>query len=84
MSVQCIRLLGFSFFGIEIDAVGRLIISNLGASSAETAEHRGHPVEFIGPYLFDPDSDLDLDLDYHNPLMYSLIILIIYIKTADK
>ena len=72
MSVQCIRLLGFSFFGIEIaigieiDAVGRLILSNLGASSAETAEHRGHPVEFIGPYLFDPDSDPDFDLDYPN------------------
>ncbi len=34
MSVQCIRLLGFSFFGIEIaigigiDAVGGLILSN--------------------------------------------------------
>ncbi|MDY6824568.1 MAG: hypothetical protein SWH68_12345, partial [Thermodesulfobacteriota bacterium] len=45
--------LGFSFFkieiaiGIGIDAVGRLILSNLVASSAETAEHRGHSVEFI-------------------------------------
>ena len=69
MSVQCIRLLGLSFFGIEIgigieiDAVDRLIISNLVKSSAETAEHRGHPVEFIGLYLFDPDSDPDFDLE---------------------
>jgi len=53
MSVQCIRLLGFVFFGIEIaigieiDAVDFLIFSNLVSSSAETAEHRGHAVEFI-------------------------------------
>ncbi|MDY6822651.1 MAG: hypothetical protein SWH68_02475 [Thermodesulfobacteriota bacterium] len=50
-------MLGFSFFGIEIaigigiDAAGRLILSNLVASSAETVEHRGHPVEFILQFL---------------------------------
>jgi len=53
MSVQCIRLLGSVFIGIEIaigieiDAVDSLILSNLVSSSAETAEHRGHAVEFI-------------------------------------
>ena len=44
MSVQCIRSLGFVFFGIEIaigieiDAVDFLILSNLVSYSAETAE----------------------------------------------
>ncbi len=57
--------------GVAIDAVCRLILSNLVASSAETAEHRGHPVEFIlsltafylvqAPYLFDTDPDFDFD-----------------------
>src|SRR6056297_3933322 len=46
MSVQCIRFFGIEIaIGIKIDAVGRLILTNLVASSAETAEHRGHPVE---------------------------------------
>jgi len=47
MSVPCIRLLGSVFIGIEIDAVDSLILSNLVSSFAETAEHRGHAVEFI-------------------------------------
>jgi len=47
MSVPCIRLLGSVFIGIEIDAVDSLILSNLVSSTAETAEHRGHAVEFI-------------------------------------
>ncbi|MFO7718142.1 MAG: hypothetical protein R6Y91_06235 [Desulfohalobium sp.] len=67
-------MLEFSFFGIGIDAGGRLILSNVGP--AETAGHRDHPVECIlslpvfhrlqAPYLFDPDSDPDFDLDCPN------------------
>ena len=46
-------LVGISFLrveieiGIEIDAVGRLFLSNVVSSSAETAEHCCHAVEFI-------------------------------------
>ena len=61
MRVQCIRLLGFSFLGIEIDALGRVPFLKLGSLSKD---HR-HPVFRVqATYLFDPDSDPNFGLDY--------------------
>ena len=72
MSAKFIPLLGFNFFGIEIDflkSINRGVFLHTIASSNQSTEHCCRAVQLdlaLLAFDFDPDPDPDFDLDDPN------------------